>query len=166
MDKGIAKSRRAESLVFWFLVIVGLGQIFLVAYVPRARHNAMLADKAARLEAEVEDLRRRYKALHQQHEALKNDLFYVEAMARRELNLVGAEEIELPRLAVPTTDPPGPSTAPSPPTQGISRFPELFAPLATDRLARGMVLATGLVLVAAAFMISFRSAERRALRNR
>jgi len=164
MEQGLAKVRRAESLVFWFLALLGLGQVFLVAYVPRARDNAVLTRKAACLEADVERLRAACENLEKRHDALKNDPFYVEALARSQLNLAGVSEIELPRVAIPAESVakrPSASTIPSQP--GRTPLAQFLAPLADDALARGMALATGLMLVAAAFVISFRSAERRAL---
>ena len=96
MEKVTDRLRRALStILFWTMVLAGLGLLFLVAALPvvRQRHTmeVMVEQMTARNVALFDELDR----LEKEQIALTGDPFYVEKLARRSLNMTREGEMQV-----------------------------------------------------------------------
>ena len=80
--------RRAATFFFWLLALAGVILAFTVATLPALARNRALDEQVLKLEQENSRLREELNHLTLEEQALKDDGFYNEALARRELGLV------------------------------------------------------------------------------
>jgi len=96
MEEKIAKPNAGASLAFWLLMLMGMSQIFAVAILPRIDANAQARQRFAVIDADNARIRQQLRQLRKTKDALSDDPFYIEFLARRELNLIRPGEQALP----------------------------------------------------------------------
>jgi len=79
---------RMTTFLFWLLALAGVVLAFTVATLPALARNRALDREVQKLEQENSRLREQLNHLTLEEQALKDDRFYNEALARRELGLV------------------------------------------------------------------------------
>jgi cell division protein FtsB len=80
--------RRTITFFFWLLALAGVVLAFTIATLPALARNRSLDREVEKLEQENSRLREQLNHLSLEEQALKNDRFYNEALARRDLGLV------------------------------------------------------------------------------
>jgi cell division protein FtsB len=79
---------RTTTVLFWLMALAGVALAFTVATLPALARTRALDQQVQELEQENTQLREQLNHLTLEEQALKNDRFYNEALARRELGLV------------------------------------------------------------------------------
>lgn len=79
---------RTTTVLFWVMALAGVALAFTVATLPALARNRALDEQVQKLEQENTQLREQLNHLTLEEQALKDDRFYNEALARRELGLV------------------------------------------------------------------------------
>ena len=96
MEKVIGAVRsRITSLLFWTLAFVGLGLLFLVAALPIVHRRDDMEGRVQRMTEENQALRTQNDYLEKEQVALLKDPFYIEKIARRELNMRRPGEMQV-----------------------------------------------------------------------
>lgn len=157
------KRNPLHAVFFWALIFAGIGLLFLVVGLPVVRHRHTM-------DVVVEQMTGRNVALYGQLDRLKKerlallgDPFYVEKLARRNLHMRRAGEMQVG--VTPTTysrhlrDAQHHITT-TPPV-GLWRVYETLNALAEDSLFRRIAVGLALLTVIAGFLLFGRTARRR-----
>ena len=139
-------SRGGRELRFWGLVLAGFS-FFLVAVVsPKYALNLGLKRRIARVEAEIDALQEEERRIEIEKKALREDPFYTESLARRELRLAkpGEEAIRVER----SRSLPGKSGSPRQPS-----FEFYILVLARHRILQYFLMACAFGMAMAAILL-------------
>lgn len=94
----VAKQRTSYlSIIFWIFLFTGVF-IFLLTTTLTAYHkNQKLKGYAQQVVVDIKELQENNHELRKKIHALKTDPFYLEMVIRRELRMLGDNEIVIPR---------------------------------------------------------------------
>ena len=84
-----------NGLLFWTLVLPGLGLLFLVVALPVVRQRETMEVMVAQMTARNVALYDQFDRLQKERAALLSDAFYVEKLARRELKMSRPGEMQV-----------------------------------------------------------------------
>ncbi len=141
------RHEREKVLRFWILVFAGFALFAIAAVSPKYAENLKLQRAVARSEKEIEMLREEFVRLEAVEEALKNDPFFTELMARRELRMAKPGEEEVPVKNRLRKKPP----ASSPPNETSFEFYMMF--LARHRTLQYFLMAVAFSMICAALLL-------------
>jgi len=141
------RSERKNALRFWMLTFAGFAIFALTTVSPKYAENRKMERAIARSEKKIEMLREEFRRLEALEEALKNDPFFAEVMARRELRMAKSGEEEI-RIKRPLTKKPSPNP---PPNESSFEFYMMF--LARHRSLHYFLMAAAFAMICAALLL-------------
>ena len=138
---GVAKAFR-----FWMLIIAGFSLFSVTVVSPKYALNVEMKRRIARIEAEMESLLEKEKRIEIEEEALREDPFYAEVLARKELHLAkpGELQIDVPEYS------PDSGKVPAP---GRSSFEFYMTFLGKHRLLQYFLMACSFGMIMAAILL-------------
>ncbi len=149
----LPRARWPEVVIFWSMVLASFGLVFAVAVLPDCRRSVVMESKVVELRQANQTLAERVDSLETEREALNNDPFYIEKMARRMLGLRRPGESVVIGMAGDYAPQEAQRPAPSAlPSSIVCEVIARLEPFATDPAVRLMAVVLALVNLLAAFL--------------
>ncbi len=163
MEKALKLLRYVlHGVLFWMLTLAGLGLLFLVLGLPLVRQHQTMETMAEQMEARNLALRGSVERLLSERDALLYDPFYVEKVARRDLNMTrrGEEQVQIVPASFTRHRITAESHISTSHPVGLWRIYGTLRVLAEDGLIRQIALILAGVTVIAGVLLFGRSAQK------
>ena len=151
-----------NGVLFWMLTLAGLGLLFLVLGLPLVRRHQTMETMSQQMETRNQALRSDVERLLAERDALLYDAFYVEKVARRDLNMSrrGEDEVRVLPASFTTHRATAEQQINTSHPVGLWRLYGTLRVLAEDSLIRQVAVILGGLAVIAAVLLFGRSAQK------